>query len=205
MMAEQSHWPLLEKAAGKIKKTDVAKYIELKRLLASRDPDAPRRFRSLFASYYRLNGARLSAEFKRTYFDILFNWRPEKQTHSYRSVLLALHKASGRLHASFASKLVAVRDESSPLFDSHVSKFFGLSAPSVGPIQFRITRFIINLETIRREYDGWAKDDRFTRITDILFLRIPDLAECHSSRVCDYLVWQAVKEAKTTAKGKKKV
>jgi hypothetical protein len=90
---------------------------------------------------------------------------------------------------SFVSKLIAIHDESRPIFDTHVSNFFGLFVPHVGKIEFRITRFIRHLNYIQGQYESWAVDSRFQSISQQLFRKQPALRGCHSSRICDFLVW----------------
>lgn len=188
-----THWYLLEKAAERIRPTDFDGYFGLKDLLASKDHKDRREFQRRFASYYRLHNAGLTDAFKKRYFTLFFEFQP-RQKDPYTSLLLELYniprrKGDHSIQASFVSKMVAMRDESRPLFDRHVSNFFGLSVPSVGSVQFRIAGFVRNLQYIQANYETWAADDRFRRITTVLFDKHPRLQTCHPTRVCDFLVW----------------
>ena len=187
-------WRLLSKAAKTIKPEDVDDYFELKRLLASRQPDARTKFETLFASYFRLNIARLTDAFKRRYFKLLFKCKPSGKRDPYTPLLLDLYrfprlKGDQTLQPSFVSKLVAIHDDSRPLYDTNVRNFFGVSAPSIGPIEFRISGFIQNLGYIKESYVTWTQDPKFARLTKILFRRHPQLRKCHPIRICDFLVW----------------
>jgi hypothetical protein len=188
-------WELLAKAAKQIKPTDFAEYFELKRLVRSRDPKIRKDFQRRFANYYRLHVGGLTAAFKRRYLTLLVGHKSRGKKDPYTPLLLELYRFRRRkgdrvIHASFVSKLVAMHDESRPLFDKFVSRFFGLTVPSVGSVEFRIAGFVSNLERIGDTYKSWAKDRRFCRIVKTLFRKHPQLKTCHPSRVCDFLVWK---------------
>lgn len=58
--------------------------------------------------------------------------RPKREALPFHDVLRALHHATGRWEASFASKLVATFDPSKPMIDAVVLTNVGLRLP-VGP------------------------------------------------------------------------
>lgn len=191
MAVSEHHWALLEKASAAIDKGEFEGYFELKALLASDDRDA---FKKKFANYYRLNSGGLTDLFKRAYFDHLFACSPVGQADPYTPILLDLyhyerHTGDRTVQASFVSKLVSVHDESRPIFDRHVSNFFGIGVPASGTPEFRIAGFVANLKLIQNQYEAWAADERFPELRDSVQRRQPKLKQCHPSRVCDLLVW----------------
>lgn len=191
MAASDHHWPLLEKAAAAIEKSEFEGYFELKALLASGERDA---FTKKFANYYRLNSGGLTELFKRVYFDHLFGCSPVGHVDPYTPILLDLYTYERRtgdrtVQASFVSKLIAIHDESRPIFDRHVSNFFGIGVPATGTPEFRIAGFVANLKLIQAHYEEWAADDRFLELRSAVQAKQPKLQHCHSSRVCDLLVW----------------
>jgi hypothetical protein len=194
MAGNAAYFNLLAKASNEIRSSDFTGYFELKRLLVSKRAVDRREFQTQFATYYRLHSGGLTEEFKRRYFEHLFAFESVRQKDPYTPILLDLYsfprlKGDYTIQASFVSKLVAIHDESRPLYDRHVSKFFGVTVPSVGPVEFRIAGFVANLQRIRDYYDAWAVDPHFKRITQALFVKHPQLQTCHPSRVCDFLVW----------------
>ena len=163
MAADAYRWALLSKAADAIRPADFAEYFELRRLLGSRRPADHREFQVRFARYYRLNNGGLTEAFKRRYFQLLFTSRPCGEEDPYTPLLLTLYRFPRRkgdhsLQASFVSKLVAIHDESRPLYDVHVRNFFGMAPPAVGSIEFRIAGFVENLRRIQEEYESWTVD-----------------------------------------------
>lgn len=197
MAVSEHHWALLEKAANSIEKNAFARYFDLKRLLASGDYDA---FQREFTTYYRLNIGGLTPAFKTRYFEHLFKCSPVGQADPYTPILLDLfaferRKGGTSIQASFVSKLVAIHDESRPIYDRHVSNFFGLGVPTIGTPEFRIAGFLANLARIKEQYEAWADDTRFAAIQAPVFKKQPMLKDCHPSRLCDLLVWTVGSES----------
>jgi hypothetical protein len=170
-------------------------YATLRKLISDHSPDRERTFAELFSRYYGLNAAGLTDEWKAEYFRLLFSFRTKMPAEPHREVLSRLYviprrKGDQSLQCSFASKLVGIHDEAQPIFDRYVEDYFGLRPPSLrAPLEFRISGFLQNLSEISRRYCAWTKDERFTEIVLDLRQRIPDLANCHTVRICDFLVW----------------
>jgi hypothetical protein len=108
-------------------------------------------FRREFSRVYALNGAGLTKKWKDAYFSLLFEYRNEMPKNPHAT---ALHRLKNIAHSrghkaiqfSFVTKMVAIHDESQPLFDKYVQNFFGLGAPAIRQHdEFRIAGFIHNL------------------------------------------------------------
>jgi hypothetical protein len=194
MAIEREHLRLLRRAVRAIRARDIEHYFDLRDLLSSNkafDRDA---FEERFAKYYRLRSAFLGNAVERRFFDLLFIVKRRRPKDPYSRVLLDLVKIKTLkrkhlLHFSFASKLVSIHDEAQPLYDRHVREFFGLMPPGIGNAKFRIAGFVKNLESVRRTYEEWSADPAFARLVAPLYRRFPQLKECHSSRICDFMVW----------------
>jgi hypothetical protein len=197
MTGADVHMTLLRKAAEQLERKDVAPYLELRRLLGKRDDDSRKQFQRIFCRFYGLNAGGLTDDFRRHYFDRLFSLRIAPGAEPpYCELLEELHAFKRRrgdkvLPASFVSKLVAMHDESRPLYDRHVGNFFGVGAPGLGPLAFRINGFIANLARIRQQYVDWEDRNDFREIRRSLLSSIPELSACHVVRICDFLVWTA--------------
>ncbi len=187
-------WALLTKAADTITPKEFSDYFRLKALLANPTPKNRQAFRHGFTTYYRLNIGGLTDDFKQAYFDLLFACTPVGDPDPYTKLLLDLYKLPRRkgdqtIQASFVTKLVAIHDESRPIFDRHVSAFFGVGVPSVGSKEFRVAGFVRNLRAIQTEYESWAADARFADVRAAISEKQPLMKNCHPTRVCDFLVW----------------
>ena len=174
-------------------------YLKLRALLRQ-SPNAAGEFKKSFSSYYGLNGAGLSDDWKAKYFELLFNFgkKMPKDAHSValRELLpIKRRKGDTALQFSFVTKLVAIHDEREPLFDKFVQNYFGLGAPTLrGLDEFRISGFLKNLDEIKRRYAVWLKNPRFQKVIQNLRSEYPDLKDCHPIRLCDFLVWAVGKK-----------
>lgn len=188
---------ILREAATHLSALDVAPYFRLKQLLHSQKEHDRLTFRTTFAKFYGLNAGGLSETLKNRYFERLFSLRLTlNHEPPYAELLQELYEFKRRkgdqvLGVSFVSKLVAMHDESRPLYDRHVRNFFGLSKPGLGSVEFQIAGFIYNLGIIRNHYQTWGTEPDFNHLLKPLLERIPPLKHCHLNRLCDFLVWTA--------------
>lgn len=185
----------LQKAATRLDPKSVQTVLQLRALLHSTETSAHPTFRELFTRFYGLNAGGLTEAFKQRYFELLFAFSPA-QGDVYTPLLRELYDYPRRqgdhaLHGSFVSKLVATHDESRPIYDRQVARFFGLSAPSSGSIEFRIAGFVTNLDLLRRTYLAWVDDSRLRAVLDLATEHNARLRDLHPVRLCDFLVWSA--------------
>jgi hypothetical protein len=200
--------PLIEAAAGALDPKPVRTYTRLRQLLGTEGAQARVAFETEFTRYYGLNSGGVTPQFRTVYFDRLYALRGEAINDScYAPLLQELyeiprHKGDKALPCSFVSKLIAIHDESRPLFDKYVSRFFGLAAPQSASLDLRIAGFVSNLTTMQANYHAWIEDTRFRVVLEKVRGRIPPLRRCHLVRVCDFLVWQTGKQGRQAAPGK---
>lgn len=102
----------------------LAKYRWLQAEAPRRDVSADPEFQKRFGGFYRV---RRNAEWRAAYFRLLEDAKSSPM--SFADTLRALHRATDRVEASFASKLVATADPSQPVIDSKVVGNLGLKAP----------------------------------------------------------------------------
>lgn len=171
-------------------------YLNLRQLFSDSTEPARKDFKRRFSSYYGLGHAGLTSKWKDQYFELLFGFDQIHNNEPYYFILLKLydiprHQGDKALQFSFVSKLIAFHDESRPLWDSNVRKFFGLGPPEFGSPEFRISGFVRNLNEIAKRYDAWTQDERFAKILLDIRNKKPELASCHNIRICDFLVHNA--------------
>jgi hypothetical protein len=113
----------------------LGKYCWLQAALATTDVARDRGFQTSFNAFYRV---RRGAAWRSAFFALL---QQEKSCpRPFAKVLRALHAATGRLEASFASKLAATVDPDKPVIDSFVLKNVGLRLPPPGAVELRLVR-----------------------------------------------------------------
>jgi len=194
---EERHIDALEEAQERMNHCDFCPYLELKTLLRVTSPQAQERFRTLFTKFYGLNLGGLTDDFKKRYFEILFagkviaNGHPDFSSILHELSLIPRKKGDFAMPFSFVSKLVAIHDESSPIYDEHVRNFFREKASTAEkPKPDRIIWFAGFLKQVATDYAAWAKDERVTPILDKLKTRDQRLNHCNPIRLMDFLVWK---------------
>jgi hypothetical protein len=198
MQLQQKHIDALDKAEHLMLRVNYCPYLDLKDLLAQNTTHARQQFRKLFASYYSLNAGGLTDEFKNKYFQILHGGRVFKNGKPrYKTIIIRLNKFKRRkgdyaLSLSFVSKLVAVHDETCPIYDRYVLEFFAERVPGAdNPRNVRIDWFLEFIAQIKSDYQSWAKVKAVQAILTRLKTRDPQLAKCDAVRLIDFLVWNA--------------
>jgi hypothetical protein len=91
------------------------------------DVSSDRQFQKTFNGYYRV---RRNAKWQKEFYELL-----EKHKNTgidFKNVLVELHNATGRMEASFSSKLVGTIHPDLPIIDSVVLKHLGLRLPPEG-------------------------------------------------------------------------
>jgi hypothetical protein len=188
---------LLRKAVSYLELKDISPYLTLRELLNEKRAGFEEEFTPKFEKYYGLRGrAGLTDDFKKRYFEILFSLKVKDHNDPHTPILKELYEfrrlqGDKALQCSFVSKLVAIHDESYPIFDKHVEAFFGISAPDRDSenVDFRIAGFVANLMYLRYIYRCWAGDNEFQTIVQAAKQRFPILKPCTVPRIADFLVW----------------
>jgi hypothetical protein len=77
----------------------------------------------------------------------------------FAEVLRALHAATGRVEASFASKLAATVGPEKPVIDAFVLRNLGLRLPPAGAAEARLTKIAALYHHLARMYDEFLDTD----------------------------------------------
>jgi hypothetical protein len=113
------------------------KYCWLQAALSTTDVAHDRAFQTRFNGFYRV---RRSADWQSAFYTLL--QQEKSESRSFARVLRALHAATGRVEASFASKLAASIDPGKPVIDSFVLKNLGLRLSRAGAVEARLARIV---------------------------------------------------------------
>ena len=113
------------------------KYRWLQAALLETDVTHDREFQSRFNGFYRV---RRNADWRSVFYNILQEEKSEPR--AFTEVLHELHGATGRIEASFASKLSATVDPSKPVIDSIILKNLSLRLPRYGTVPTRMVRIV---------------------------------------------------------------
>ena len=115
--------PEIEVAVGRIG-VGLRKYLWLQAEVGRRDVSRDATFQTRFNGFYRV---RRDAEWRGKFYRLMEDAKVSGV--EFAEALRALHSATGRYEASFASKLVATLDPGRPVIDRFVLENFGLRLP----------------------------------------------------------------------------
>ncbi len=131
-------------------------YCWLQSTLAITDVANDYEFQTRFNGFYRVRGR--NAAWRSAFYRILEEQKSRRR--SFAAVLRALHTATERVEASFASKLVASVDPDLPVIDKVVLSHLGLRLPRPGPLEGRLAGVVELHEHMRRIYARYLRSDR---------------------------------------------
>jgi hypothetical protein len=112
-------------------------YCRIQKDLTTTDVSCDRGFQRRFNAFYRV---RRNADWRSAFYSLLERQKVGPQP--FAEVLRALSSATGRVEASFASKLVASVDPCKPVIDSYVLRNVGFSLLRYGTVEARLARCV---------------------------------------------------------------
>ena len=153
-------------------------------------------FQFVFRSFYRIDNAGLTPEFKKEYFKILEQNRNEKQ-FDFEKVLRRLYsfpnrKGQNTLQFSFVTKLFNTIDDKMPIYDSEVAKMFSLSRPHQTEFEIKLDKYLVQLDIIQQSYEQIAKQNHLPKTIEI-FDREFENNELSETKKLDFIFWSAGK------------
>ena len=108
-------------------KANLYKYDNLQNSLLTCDVDKDKEYRKTFKGFYRV---RRGEKWSDVFFSILQREK-RNRTISFRSVLKKMFEETGRVEASFCSKLIATINPKLPVWDTRVLANLGLRNPYI--------------------------------------------------------------------------
>ena len=194
---------MVEAASAKLLSLLVTELPLVLRRLQARRSDMDR-YRYLMTRFWQCD-VRSDAAFQRTFnglymvrrgalwreaFYQLFEDEKSRSDRNFERVLTALHDATGRIEASFASKLHATIDPNMPVYDSWVRLNMSLQARS-GPAQQRVPALCADYERIVSSYAWIIDQPDYAGARAAFDHALPDLCDISDVKKIDLLLWQS--------------
>ncbi len=112
-------------------------------------------FQFVFRSFYRLDNAGLTKEWKERYFELMQKYRITNL--DLGKLVLELSavptlRGHNSLQFSFATKLYATVYDEKPIYDSYIANVFGFKPPTTGTMELRINRFVAFYNELEETY-----------------------------------------------------
>jgi hypothetical protein len=165
------------------------KYPRLRETVQQTDVSRDREFQRRFNGFYRV---RRNASWQTVFYGLLEQQKARRD--SFSTVLRQLHAGTGRIEASFASKLTATVDPGGPVIDAIVLQNLGLRLKATGQVETRLASILAvhdQIAALYSEYLATAAGERLVkRFTDSYPNR--DLTPV---KMLDLVLWQVRPDA----------
>ncbi|MEL3961886.1 hypothetical protein MKZ01_11455 [Lysinibacillus endophyticus] len=114
-------------------------------------------FQFMYRSFYRLDNAGLTSEFKTAYFELMQQYR-NKDNINPKEIIEELYKYKRRkgdhsIQFSFTTKLINMIDPTYPIYDSEVARVFQFSTYHLKDNAKKIARYLDQQNTIVQTYN----------------------------------------------------
>ncbi|AXT59283.1 hypothetical protein D1816_02605 [Aquimarina sp. AD10] len=158
-------------------------------------------FQFVFRSFYRIDNAGLTPEFKCEYFKILEENRNEKK-FDFNKILKRLYylpnrKGQNTFQFSFFTKLINTIDDTFPIYDSEVARMFNLSRPYQSDFDKKLNKYKEQFEVITKGYAQILNSGLIPK-TNLLFDLNFENHGLTEVKKLDFIFWSAgkIKNAK---------
>ncbi len=168
-----------------LKRNHFERYAFLRARLKATDVSQDSEFQRVFTGLYRV---RRDAAWRGHYFRLM---EAEKgKPPCFPPVLAAIHLHTGRVEASFASKLVAIIHPAQAVYDSVVAANLGLAVPKLyDPPLYRLAMFAETYQVLNQRMNGLIQHPSFPGLKQRLAAAFP-IESLTDVRVLDLLLWQ---------------
>ena len=159
------------------------KYISLQEDLKEVDVSTDRSFQKRFNHFYRV---RRNANWQSHFYELL---ESKKNTGiTFQSAVNEIRRRSGRLEASFASKLVATIHTEKPVIDSFVLKNTGLKLP-YSAAKDRETKICAVYAELQNTLQDFLRTDNGKYLVREFEAKFPS-AQITKVKMVDFVLWQ---------------
>ncbi len=154
-------------------------------------------FQFLYRSFYRLDNAGLTPEFKTEYFRIMENNR-NAATFDVRSILDELYylpnrKGQNTIQFSFVTKMLNTINDNYPIYDNEVKKVVGFKSPSnTRRMEDRIDEYLNQITYINTVYSTILSRSNDFSALDLFDHRFQNVQMSQIKKL-DFIMWSAGK------------
>lgn len=161
------------------------RYLEIEKRVFETDVAADPDFQRLFSGFYRV---RRNKKWRTAYF-ALFEQMKKADKLSFSAVATALFKETGRVEASFSSKMLATIDPGFPIWDKYVLLNLGLKVPPRTGAE-KLAAVIGLYDRMADWYADFLKTEDARRLLTLFDEKYPDLKRKLSAvKKIDFFIW----------------
>lgn len=144
-------------------------------------------FQKEFSYFFRV---RRNASWKEIYYGLFESYKSDANL-SFEKVLCEIYRQTGRIEASFSSKLIASLDPSMPIWDSIVLSKLQLVPPKGTDKELRIEKTIAMYESIVDWYRDFLKSEKAKEWICAFDKEFPEFVELSDVKKIDFILWGA--------------
>jgi hypothetical protein len=153
-------------------------------------------FQFVFRSFYRLDNAGLTRDFKTRYFELMEQWRGHSEINlrELAGILREIPNLKGQrsLQFSFVTKLANTVSPQYPIYDADVARFFDFRSPDTGKqFEDRLNAYMKFYESLRSDYQKILRQNLLAGPR--LLFRTKFSEQIPEIRVLDFIFWTAGK------------
>ena len=157
-------------------------------------------FQTRFSSFYRLNGAALTPEFKSTYYSIMEKNRNNTDFEDFqiKEIILELfnyenYQGDKCIQFSFTTKLIHTINNDLPIYDSMIKKVFGFKGPHYyNNTNEKIGIYMNQYNSIKETYRQIIKNDMLSSVVTLFNSKFTGYS-LGDIKTLDFIFWTAGK------------
>lgn len=174
---------LIKEALAKVK-PGLKKYIYLRNMLKVVNVSTDGQFQKTFNGFYKMR------QRPKDFYKIFYSFMEENKRNSpsFEEILLYIYTHTGRVEASFSSKLVATINPDLPILDKFVLTNLGLSLPGYHS-KNRLEKVVSIYQEIIEWYKVFLNQEKVGEIIDMFDTVYPNSGITNIKKV-DFIVWQ---------------
>jgi hypothetical protein len=150
-------------------------------------------FQFIYRSFYRIDNAGLTNQFKKEYFNILQEQR-QRDDFDFAYILQRLfeivnHKGQRTFQFSFITKMQNTMNPDKPIFDNEVAKVFRLNKPKIGStFNEKLDFYLEQQSLIETTYNSFIDDNTLSNVTKLFDDKFPNHNLSDVKRL-DFIFW----------------
>ena len=155
-------------------------------------------FQFTFRSFYRIDNAGLTSEFKAKYFEHLEKYRKNK-TIPIESIVRDLYNIPNRkgqksLQFSFVTKLANTINSRFPIYDSKIAKVYNFRVPySYKPFDQRLNEYLGSYKLLSESYQAIIKEQLLKPVFKKFRSKFKGNSKIPDIKALDFIMWSAGK------------
>ena len=141
-------------------------------------------YQTTFNYFFRI---RRDEEWRNIYYGLM-NYAKENEC-SFEYVLRYMYEKTGRIEASFSSKLLAALDPNKPIWDQYILRNLGIELNHSPNKEERIKDIVEKYDQICNWYDDFLKTDESKEMIQLFDSKFSDYTYITPTKKIDFLLW----------------